>query len=61
MLVSPEILAHYDPDHTTVITVDPSSEGNGALLQQIQDDGRRRPVYYSSQSLTETEKRYTVL
>ena len=61
MLVSPEILAHYDPDRPTVITADASSEGIGAVLLQIQDDGRRHPVCYASRSLTDTEKRYAVI
>ena len=61
MLVSPEILAHYDPDRPTVIAADASSEGIGAVLLQIQDDGRRRPVCYASRSLTDTEKRYAVI
>ena len=40
MLVSPEILAHYDPDRPIVIAADAPSEGIAAQLQ-IQDDGRR--------------------
>jgi len=56
MLVSPEILAHYDPDRPTVIAADASSEGIGAVLLQIQDDGRHRPVWYASRSLTDTEE-----
>ena len=61
MLVSPEILAHYDPDRPTVIAANASSERIGAVLLQIQDDGRRRPVCYASRSLTDTEKRYAVI
>ena len=34
MLVSSEILAHYDPDRPTVIAADASSEGIGAVLLQ---------------------------
>ena len=45
----------------TVIAADASSEGIGAVLLQIQDDGRRRPVCYASRSLTDTEKRYAVI
>ena len=61
MLVSPEIHAHYHPNRPTVIAADASSEGFGAVLLQIQDDGRRRPVCYASRSLTDTEKRYAVI
>ena len=43
-----------------MIAADASSEGIGAVLLQIQDDGRRRPVCYASRSLTDTEKRYAV-
>lgn len=39
-LVSPEILAYYDPKRPT--TADTSNTGIGAVLRQVQDDGKRR-------------------
>ena len=60
MFASPEILAHYDSDCPTVIAADAFSDGTGAVLLEIQDDGRRRPVCNAPRSLTETEKRCAV-
>ena len=61
MLVSSEILAHYDPNRPTIIAADASQAGIGAVLLQIQDDGNRRPICYASRSLSDTEKRYAVI
>ena len=60
-LVSPEVLAHYDPGLPTIIAADASNTGMGAVLYQVQSDGKRRPVCYASRSLTETEQRYAVI
>ena len=60
-LVSPEILAHYDPKRPTIISADASNTGIGAVLLQIQDDGKHRPICYASRSLSDTEKRYAVI
>lgn len=54
-------LAHYDPSRPTVISSDASNFGLGAVLLQLQEDGTRKPVYYASRSLSETEKRYAVI
>ena len=61
ILVSPEVLAHYDPCRQTIIAADASSTGLGAVLLQTQDNGQRRPIYYISRSLTEAEKNYAVI
>ncbi|XP_054765371.2 uncharacterized protein K02A2.6-like [Lytechinus pictus] len=61
MLISTEVLAHYDPELPTVIAADASCTGIGAILYQVQRDGKRRPVCYASRSLTETEQRYAVI
>nr|XP_054749950.1 uncharacterized protein K02A2.6-like [Lytechinus pictus] len=61
MLISTEVLAHYDPELPTVIAADASCAGIGAILYQVQRDGKRRPVCYASRSLTETEQRYAVI
>ena len=54
-------LAHYDPNRPTIIAADAASTGNGAVLLQVQDDYKRRPVCYASRSLSDTEKRYAVI
>lgn len=56
-LTSSSSLAHYDPIRPTNI----SWVEIGAVLLQLQDDGTRRPVSYASTSLSQTEKRYTVI
>ena len=62
-LISPITLAHYDPQlqGETVIAADASAYGIGAVLLQISRQGPRRPICYSSRSLTETEQRYAVI
>lgn len=44
-LMSPQVLARYDPNKETVVAADASATGVGAVLIQIQQDGSRRPVY----------------
>ena len=44
-----------------IVAADASSVGIGAVLLQIQDGGRRRPVWYACRSIAETEKRYAVI
>lgn len=46
-------LAYYDPTKETVLQVDASMKGLGAVL--IQDD---RPIMFASKSLSDTEQRY---
>ncbi|CAB4011562.1 Transposon Ty3-I Gag-Pol poly [Paramuricea clavata] len=61
VLMSSEVLARYDPRKETIVAADASAIGVGAVLIQIQEDGDRRPVYYASRTLSETEKRYAVI
>tara|TARA_B110000881_G_scaffold207396_1_gene211562 strand:- start:705 stop:4865 length:4161 start_codon:yes stop_codon:yes gene_type:complete len=62
ILVSPSVLAHYNPQRPTIIAADASSFGIGAVLMQVADDGKqRRPIAYASRSLTDTEQRYAVI
>ena len=60
-LASPEILAHYNPNHQTVIAADASSTGLGAVPLQKQGNGQRRPICYISGSLSEAERNYAVI
>ena len=57
VLVSPEVLALYDPRLPTRVAADSSSYGLGAVLMQ-QVDGTWRPISYISRSLTPAEGRY---
>ena len=60
LLTSPPVLAHFDPQKT-IVAADASNNGIGAVLSQIQEDGTRKPVYYISRSLTNTEQKYAVI
>ena len=53
ILVSGNVLAYFDPDKETVLSVDASKDGLGAVLVQ---DGR--PIAFASRALSDTEKRY---
>jgi len=57
-LISPPVLAHYDPDKETIISADASSYGLGGCLLQVQSNKEKRPVAYASRALNETEQRY---
>ena len=54
-------MACYDPNRPTVIAADASINGLGAVLLQVQDDGKRSPISYASRSLSDAEKRYAVI
>lgn len=58
LLISDNILAHFDPAATLVLTVDASPTGLGAVLSQIGDDGLERPISFASRTLTAAEKKY---
>ena len=54
-LCSAEVMAYYNPQAQTKLTVDASPYGLGAILSQQQDDGSFRPVAYGSKALTPVE------
>ena len=60
-LVSPDVLAHYNPRYPTIVSADASNQGLGAVLLQVEEDGKRHPICYASRSLTDAEKRYAVI
>jgi len=53
-----EVLALHVPSIETIVSVDASRYGLGAVLRQHQSDGKLQPVAYISRALTETERRY---
>ena len=57
-MVSEQVLALYDPEKETTVSVDASSFGLGAVLMQKQPSGDLRPVAYASRSMSKTECRY---
>lgn len=57
-MASDNVLAHYDPEATLILTVDASPTGLGAVLSQVGLDNIERPVSYASRTLTPAEKQY---
>ena len=54
-----EVMAYYNPLAETVVIVDGSPVGVGAILTQKQDDASFRPVAYGSKALTPTQSKYS--
>lgn len=57
LLCSQPVLEIYDPNLPINIYTDASIEGVGAILKQIQPDGREKPVAYFSKKLNGTQKK----
>lgn len=58
-LASDRVLGHFDPEAQLVLTVDASPHGLGAVLAQIDREGRERPLAFASRSLTPSERNYS--
>ena len=58
-LTKAPIMAYYRLDADTRIVTDASPVGLGAVLQQKQEDGQYKPVYYASRKLRDAETRYS--
>ena len=58
MLVSPPVLAHFDPALPVVLACDAGPVGIGCVLSQRTSQGER-PVAYYSRTLNDTETRYS--
>lgn len=64
LLMSTEVLAHYNRDEQLILTCDASARGIGAVLSQpaLMPGSRsrcERPVAYASRSLTKAEQQYS--
>lgn len=57
LLCSKPILAIYSPDLPTRIYTDASLEGIAAILKQVQEDDKEKPVAYFSKKLNESQKK----
>ena len=59
LLTNAPVMAYFIKDAKTRLVTDASPVGLGAFLEQQQEDGLYRPVYYSSRKLSSVEKRYS--
>ena len=58
-LMSAPVMAYFQSGAKTRIITDASPVGLGAVLEQEQEDGEFRTVYYASRKLTAVESRYS--
>ena len=61
LLLSSQMLVHFDDSLPLVLSCDASPYGIGAALSHIMPNGDERPVSFASRTLTETEKKYAQL
>ena len=59
-LITAPVLVYPDFDRDFVLETDASILGLGAILSQVQDDGKLHPLAYASRSLSKSEKNYPV-
>ena len=58
-LTSAPVLAHPDPQRQWTVQTDASGFAIGAVLSQVQDDGKARPVAYWSHKLNSAQRNYS--
>ena len=58
-LTSASVLAHFDPDLSTLVTTDASGVALGAYLSQVHHNGVERTVAFASRTLSATERAYS--
>ena len=59
-LATPPMLAFLSFDVDFTLETDASIQGVGAILSQLQMDGKLHPVAYTSQALNKAEKNYSI-
>ena len=56
LLLSTQVLVHFDPKRPLVLSCDAPKYGIGAVLSQTMEDGAEKPVAFASRSLNQAEK-----
>ena len=59
LLLSSQVLVHYDPSLEVILACDASSYGVGAVLSHRIADSSERPVAFASRTLSAAEQRYS--
>ena len=55
------VLAHYNPSFLLYLATDKSAYGRGAVVSHIFPDGTEQPIAFTTQTLSNSEKRYAQL
>ena len=58
MIISSDVLVHYDVTLPVRLACDASPYGVGSVLSHVYPDGSERPIAFASRSLTKSEKNY---
>ena len=58
LLMSTNVLVHYNSELKLIMTVDASPVGVGAVLSHIMKDRSEKPVYFASRVLSKAERNY---
>ena len=60
LLLSSQVLAHYNPELELILSCDVSAYGVGAVISQIMPDGSEKSIGFASRSLSPAECNYTI-
>ena len=58
LLMSTNVLVHYNTELKLIMTVDASPVGVGAVLSHMMKDGSEKPIYFASREWSKAERNY---